>query len=231
MTTLIKTHSVKEIAVNKMLELENNLKQYSINKAINESGLIQINKGSSRYCYTDLENKIVIKRTFNDKGIAQSELEISLSNDYYTKDLECLNAVLDHFTHNNIIYTAYEYCNKVDTKEFKKKYNNLFTFKDFLKTIEFHQDYLINIQRYKMFGNNYYNNIFKKLYDNYQAGNFDNDNNILNELFEYFYNLADLIGNYYLLDLHQKCNFGVNSKGELKIIDYGCSENKIKNIF
>lgn len=221
---LIETKQENKLEFKDSLELIKAFKKEVIKDNINQkknfkNALEKFNfkyltKGSSRKVYVNREYNLVIKESFNSKGIHQNNEEVSLSNDYYGSTLP-INVCLDYLETNQVFLTFYDYCQPLKAKWFKEKYKyNLSQFMDCIDY--FIKDKVLN-QKVKT----------PLLIKEYSNEKFSENNSLLNEL---IYDFEQLIGSCELTDIYLK-QFGVNNNDNVVLIDYGLNNKDFKELY
>lgn len=176
----------------------------SFNKRIKycQEHLQRISSGSARIVYK-IDDEKVLKLARNKKGIAQNEVEISASQDYYLDDI--VAKVFDY--HPDDLWLEMELARKVTKNNFKKFTG--YSFEDFSNVLN-NDHYRNNPRRFSM---NYLSNMDEETIEQIHNDEF------YMTIFDYTQNYAIPPG-----DLTKTSSYGYikrNGNDDIVLIDYG----------
>lgn len=186
-------------------------KKKDLDIIMNEFNFQPLSSGSSRKVYANKELSLVIKVSKNLKGIAQNEQEISLSQDYYISNE--VNKVLESFEINSQSFIVCELGQKVTVSKFesifKIKFNEILDLFNY-----FYKSNVLCLNQLSC----------PAILEKYNKGL------LLDSLNEFIYSIENLIGTYELVDSHVKNSYAFFGN-ELKLIDYGCTREILKEYY
>lgn len=168
-----------------------------------EENLERINSGSSRIVYK-IDDEKVLKLAKNAKGLAQNDVEIRNSQDYYISSL-----LADIFEYDeNDLWLEMEYCKKLTFGRFKEITG--VSFKDFKYILNYANQESSNRRSYIRYSK-------PDIYDDLED-------------YEFVYSMVDYIQNYDVLigDLLRISSYGEDKHNNVVIIDYGLDNDVYK---
>lgn len=182
------------------------LKSFSDRVKYCDKYLTKIGAGSSRIVY-QVDNEKVLKLAKNQKGIAQNEVEIEVSADYYSPSVVAKTFEYDE----NGLWVEMEYAQKIKASDIKEVLKNI-TYKEFF--------YIIDELATKL---SVPKNLKYKVYNESE------------ETSEFFNDVHDYLANFEgTRDISRPSAWGTvirDGKKELVIIDYGANKDVIKNYY
>jgi len=160
-----------------------------------------ISSGSGRYVFGIDEEK-VLKLAKNQKGVAQNEQEYDMSNSVPYIVAKVFDA------DDNYLWIEMERVNKITIKQFEILTG--LNFREFQQAIRHHD--LVTVNNKAKFSVPSYDEMWEN---------------------EFFMDIADLIGSYDMPsgDLMRINSYGVNKRGEIKLIDAGLSSDIYDNYY
>lgn len=179
------------------LEQFKQLQSFKQRVAYCDQNLEKLGSGSSRIVYK-VDDKMVMKLAKNAKGLAQNEVEASQGQGYYMKGL-----VAEVYAyHEDYLWLESEFCKKITKKTFAS-----------IVGVTFEQ--FCSVLNYIYFDNNPRKG-FKRSKPDF---NWD-DNEFITNMVDYMVGYDTPVG-----DLCKISSYGVNSKGDVVMTDYGLTDD------
>lgn len=188
--------------------------------------LKRISSGSSRIVY-EVDEKTVLKIAKNQKGIAQNELEIEMSNDYYLNSIGLMAEIYEK-DEGKFLWLEMEKAGKLTDRKFKQLTGQSFE--------------TLNSFIYYFFKQYSRRPIYFRGMAEEEAERLVNPNELFPETnygAEFFGKVKEYISNYQpdistVQDMTQMSTWGIvkrNGKEEVVIVDYGVNEEIINKYY
>lgn len=188
--------------------------------------LKRISSGSSRIVY-EVDEKTVLKIAKNQKGIAQNELEIEMSDDYYLNGIGLMAEIYEK-DEENFLWLEMEKAEKLTERKFKQLTGQSFeTLSRFI---------------FYFFKQYYRRPMYFRAMSDEEAEKLVSPDELFPETnygTEFFEKVEDYVSNYQpdvstVQDMTQMSTWGIvkrNGKEEVVIVDYGVNEDIINKYY